>query len=94
VPKRLLRLAVWRNQARRVARESWRASGLPYLLSHQTGAAPVQSYSIMLRLTQKPAAQLAKLGVADTSVGAGKVKALLRLDCDAVLALLEKRLAP
>jgi hypothetical protein len=99
VPKRLLRLAVWRNQARRVARESWRASNVPNLLNSRLSTASVHGYSVMLRLTQKPAQQLVRLGLPAATdnavpiVGARRVKALLRLDCDALLALLEKRLS-
>jgi RNase P protein component len=89
VPKRVLRLAVWRNQARRVAREAWAAAcrQSPHLLR--------QSYSIMLRLTQKPADRVDTLNVQSnaTVIGAAKIKAVLRQDCDALLVQLLQRLS-
>ncbi len=79
VPKRLLRLSVWRNQARRIARESWRAANiqLPYQLEASQG------YTLMLRLMRKPTDQLKNQPAA--IIGATKIKALLRHDCDVLL---------
>ncbi len=93
VPKRLLRLAVWRNQARRVARESWRSCKVLTQMNASIDSEPLKGYSLMLRLTQRPVDQLTKSGVSKDSIGAGKVKQKLREDCDALLELLSGRIS-
>ena len=82
VPKRIVKRAVWRNYAKRVAREAWRGLPEPFL---QHESAP---YFVLLRLKQLPTPQMVG-GVA----GARAVKRQLRAECNLVLGrLLRNRL--
>lgn len=77
VPKKIVKRAVWRNYAKRVAREAWRNLSEPFM---QHDVAP---YFVLLRLRQLPTAQM--LGAI---AGARAVKRQLRLECDQVLVRL------
>ena len=52
VPKRIVKRAVWRNYAKRVAREAWRHLKVPFL-QHAT-----DPYFVLLRLKQLPTTPL------------------------------------
>ena len=77
VPKRIVKRAVWRNYAKRVAREAWRSLPQPFV---QHVAAP---YFVLLRLRQLPTSQMVG-GIA----GARAVKKQLRIECDQVFGRL------
>ena len=77
VPKRIVKRAVWRNYAKRVAREAWRSLPEPFV---QHIAAP---YFVLLRLRQLPTSQMVG-GIA----GARAVKKQLRIECDQVFGRL------
>ena len=79
VPKKIVKRAVWRNYAKRVAREAWRNLSVPFV---QQDLAP---YFVLLRLRQLPTPQM--LGAI---AGAKAVKRQLRLECDLVLGRLSR----
>ena len=81
VPKRVVKRAVWRNYAKRVAREAWRGLPEPFV---QQASAP---FFVLLRLKQLPTAEMIG-GIA----GARAVKRQLRLECDQVLGRLLRNL--
>ena len=79
VPKKFVKRAVWRNYAKRVAREAWRNLSVPFV---QQELAP---YFVLLRLRQLPTPQM--LGAI---AGVKAVKRQLRLECDQVLGRLSR----
>jgi hypothetical protein len=87
VPKRVLKQAVRRNQAKRVARESWRSfecSNLYLPMDQQ-----LFGKSLLLRLSRRP--QLEKQNGQEQGVGvnpasARAAKLIMRADCDALFA--------
>lgn len=81
VPKRLLKQSVRRNQAKRVARESWREFANDDLLPSLTGHAELFFWRYNLRLSKAPGPVLSTQN-AGAAVGAVAVKRLLRADCD------------
>lgn len=96
VPKRVLKQAVRRNQAKRVARESW----LVFQLNDFTQQ--LGSKSLLLRLSRRPL-QVQLDGqplVGQTSdskkgldvTGARSAKAIMRADCDALFVQLTRYL--
>ncbi len=84
VPKRILKLASRRNQAKRVARESLR-----FFKQNKTVHAEVikrfGSNDLLLRLSRQPV-----LPAAATITSAKVAKALMRSDCDALFAQLAR----
>lgn len=80
VPKRIVKRAVWRNYAKRVAREAWRSLATPFL-QH-----PHDPYFVLLRLKQLPTPEM--IGAL---AGAKATKKRLRLECDQVLNALLRR---
>lgn len=81
VPKRLLKQSVRRNQAKRVARESWREFAKPDVLPSLSSSGVHAFWRYNLRLSKAPGAVLTVQNT-NTVVGASAVKRLLRADCD------------
>jgi RNase P protein component len=81
VPKRLLKQSVRRNQAKRVARESWREFVRTDTVLGLSSLGPQFFWRYNLRLSKAPATVLVAHNP-NREVGASAVKQQLRSDCD------------